>query len=154
MSWWPDRSPRSSATSAGPTATAAAFTDDGFCRSGDVGIRLPDGRLTIVDRVKDMIISGGENIYCAEVERILIEHDGIAEAAVVGLPDDTWGERVTAAVVARPGHALGADEVIGHCRARLAGYKCPKEVAVLDALPRNPMGKVQKFALIEQLTGR
>jgi acyl-CoA synthetase (AMP-forming)/AMP-acid ligase II len=134
-----------------PDATAAAMTDDGFCRSGDVGILQPDGRLNIVDRVKDMIISGGENVYCAEVERILTEHEDLLEVAVVGLPDDTWGERVTAVVVAQPGVEVEPDEVIAHCRARLAAYKSPKQVAVVDELPRNPMGKVQKFKLVDLL---
>jgi len=132
-------------------ATAAALTDDGYCRSGDVGIRQADGRLLIVDRVKDMIISGGENIYCAEVERILVDHAGVAEAAVVGLPDDTWGERVTAVVVGRPGSTPEPSEIVAHCRTYLAGYKCPKQVVIVDELPRNPMGKVQKFRLLEQL---
>ncbi len=135
-----------------PTATDAALTADGYCRSGDVGIRHDDGRLTIVDRVKDMIISGGENVYCAEVERILMEHPAIVEAAVFGLPDATWGERVTAAVVGRAGNDLEPDDVIDHCRQRLAGYKCPKQIVLLDELPRNPMGKVQKFRLVEQFT--
>jgi acyl-CoA synthetase (AMP-forming)/AMP-acid ligase II len=134
-------------------ATAAAVTDDGFCRSGDVGIRDADGRLRIVDRVKDMIISGGENVYCAEVERVLIEHPGVLEGAVVGLPDATWGERVTAVVVARPGAGLDEASVLAHCRDNLAGYKCPKQVAIVPELPRNPMGKVQKFRLVEQIEG-
>jgi acyl-CoA synthetase (AMP-forming)/AMP-acid ligase II len=132
-----------------PDATTAAHTEDGFVRSGDVGVLLPDGRLTIVDRVKDMIISGGENVYCAEVERILIEHPAVLEAAVYGVPDPTWGERVTAAVVARPGTSVDAEGVIAHCRDRLAHYKCPKQVVLLGELPRNPMGKVQKFRLVE-----
>ena len=136
-----------------PDATAAAHTDDGFVRSGDVGVWMQDGRLTIVDRVKDMIITGGENVYCAEVERILVEHPAILEAAVVGLADDTWGERVVAAVVARPGVTASADDIIGFCRARLAHYKCPRHVSFLDDLPRNPMGKVQKFRLVESLSG-
>ncbi len=134
-----------------PEATAAAMTDDGFCRSGDVGFRHEDGRLSIIDRVKDMIISGGENVYCAEVERILMEHEAIVEAAVFGVADDTWGERVTAAVVARAGMELQSPAVIEHCRQRLAGYKCPKHVVVMSELPRNPMGKVQKFRLVELL---
>ena len=134
-----------------PDATAAAMTPDGFCRSGDVGILQSDGRLAIVDRVKDMIISGGENIYCAEVERILIEHEGLLEVAAIGLPDDTWGERVTAVVVPQPQVEVESDEVIAHCRTRLAAYKCPKQVVVMTELPRNPMGKVQKFKLIEIL---
>lgn len=131
-------------------ATGDALTDDGFCRSGDVGIRDEDGRLRIVDRVKDMIISGGENVYCAEVERVLVEIPSVLEAAVVGLPDPTWGERVTAVVVARPGISLEEEAIMMHCRSQLAGYKCPKEVAVVTELPRNPMGKVQKFKLIER----
>lgn len=135
-----------------PEATRAALTDDGFCRSGDVGIRDPDGRLRIVDRVKDMIISGGENVYCAEVERVLIDHPEVVEAAVVGLPDATWGERVTAVVVLRSAGAVDAEAIIAHCRAELAGYKCPKQVVVTEALPRNPMGKVQKFKLVEELS--
>ena len=135
-----------------PDATAAAHTDDGFVRSGDVGVLLADGRLTIVDRVKDMIISGGENVYCAEVERILVEHPAVLEAAVYGVPDPTWGERVTAAVVARPGTTVDPDGVISHCRDRLAHYKCPRQVVLLDELPRNPMGKVQKFRLVEGST--
>ncbi|MEM7323798.1 MAG: class I adenylate-forming enzyme family protein [Actinomycetota bacterium] len=135
-----------------PEATTAATTEDGFCRSGDVGIRDADGRLRIVDRVKDMIISGGENVYCAEVERVLIEHPDVLEAAVIGLPDPTWGERVTAAVVWRPDADPDTDTVVAHCRDHLAGYKCPKEIASVPELPRNPMGKVQKFKLVEQLT--
>jgi acyl-CoA synthetase (AMP-forming)/AMP-acid ligase II len=135
-----------------PEATAGALIDDGFVRSGDVGVLLDDGRLTIVDRVKDMIISGGENVYCAEVERVLAEHPGLLEATVVGLGDETWGERVVAAVVARPRTEVDSEEVITFCRARLAHYKCPKEVVVLEELPRNPMGKVQKFKLVELLS--
>ena len=134
-----------------PEATAAALTSDGFVRSGDVGIQLPDGRLTIVDRVKDMIISGGENVYCAEVERILLEHPAVLEAAVVGLADPTWGERVVGAVVARGSLEVDADQMIAFCRERLAHYKCPKQIVVVTELPRNPMGKVQKFRLIEAL---
>jgi acyl-CoA synthetase (AMP-forming)/AMP-acid ligase II len=111
-----------------------------------------DGRLTIVDRVKDMIISGGENVYCAEVERILVEHPAVLEAAVVGMPDDTWGERVVAAVVARPGSILGPDDVITFTRSRLAHFKCPKQVSLLHELPRNPMGKVQKARLVDELS--
>lgn len=135
-----------------PDATAEALTPDGFTRSGDVGIRLADGRLTIVDRVKDRIITGGENVYCAEVERVLHEHPDVVEAAVVGLADPTWGELVTAVVVGRAGVTLDPAEVVAFTRANLAHYKCPRRVLVQDALPRNPMGKVQKFRLVEQLT--
>lgn len=124
----------------------------GYVMSGDVGIWQPDGRLCIVDRKKDMIISGGENIYTAEVERILHEHPDIIEAAVVGLPDDRWGEVVTAMIVSR-NPDLEPKAVEGFCRERLAGYKVPRRVIVTDELPRNPMGKVQKFRIIEGLTG-
>ena len=129
-------------------ATATSMTDDGFCRSGDVGIFDADGRLLIVDRVKDMIITGGENVYCAEVERVLLDHPSVAEAAVVGLSDERWGERVTAVLVASG--ELEADDVDTHCRSRLAAYKCPRQVEIVADLPRNPMGKVQKFKLIEE----
>jgi len=133
-------------------ATEAAMTEDGFCRSGDVGIRDDDGRLRIVDRVKDMIISGGENVYCAEVERVLVDHPAVLEGAVIGLPDETWGERVTAIVVVRVGAELDRFGLLEHCRANLAGYKCPKQIEVVAELPRNPMGKVKKYVLVERFT--
>ena len=133
-----------------PEATEAAFTPDGFARSGDMGIMAADGRLAIVDRVKDMIISGGENVYCAEVERVLVEHPEIAEAAVVGLPDERWGERVVAAVVPHEGQRPEPAEVIAFVRDRLAHYKCPRELMVVGELPRNAMGKVLKPLLAQQ----
>jgi acyl-CoA synthetase (AMP-forming)/AMP-acid ligase II len=131
-------------------ATLATITADGFCRSGDIGILRDDGRLAIVDRVKDMIITGGENVYSAEVERILLEHISIAEAAVIGLPDDTWGERVTAVIVPTQTEPIDLDQVRAHCQERLARYKCPREILVVDELPRNSMGKVQKFKLVAE----
>ncbi|MDA9359822.1 acyl--CoA ligase [bacterium] len=134
-------------------ATSAATTADGFCRSGDVGIMLPDGSLTIVDRLNDMIISGGENVYCAEVERVLSEHPGISQVAVFGLPDERWGERVTAAVVladhGRDQPEITTEDLLTFARANLAGYKAPKQIHVVDELQRNSMGKVQKFALVK-----
>jgi acyl-CoA synthetase (AMP-forming)/AMP-acid ligase II len=133
-----------------PEATEAVW-HRGYVMSGDVGIWQPDGRLCIVDRKKDMIISGGENIYTAEVERIVHEHPAVLEAAVVGLPDERWGEVVTAMVVARPGQALAADDLEAFCRERLAGYKVPRRIEVVAELPRNPMGKVQKFRIVEEL---
>ena len=123
----------------------------GYVMSGDVGIWQADGRLCIVDRKKDMIISGGENIYTAEVERILHEHPDIIEAAVVGMPDERWGELVTAMIVSRDPDLQPA-VVETFCRERLAGYKVPRRVILADELPRNPMGKVQKFRIIEGLT--
>lgn len=134
-----------------PDATAEAWKN-GYVMSGDVGIWQPDGRLCIVDRKKDMIISGGENIYTAEVERVLVEHPGVFETAVVGLPDEKWGEIVTALVVCREDAVLSADEVIAHCRTNMAHYKAPRRVEIVAELPRNPMGKVQKFKIIEALT--
>jgi acyl-CoA synthetase (AMP-forming)/AMP-acid ligase II len=132
-------------------ATAATW-HRGYVMSGDIGIWQPDGRLCIVDRKKDIIISGGENIYTAEVERIVLEHVAVLEAAVVGLPDDRWGERVTALVVLREGMTIEAADLESFCRERLAGFKVPRRVEVVTELPRNPMGKVQKFKIIEDLS--
>ncbi len=135
-----------------PEATEAAW-HRGYVMSGDIGIWQPDGRLCIVDRKKDMIISGGENIYTAEVERIVHEHPCVLEAAVVGLPDERWGELVTALVVPRAGMAIDSGELEAFCRERLAGFKVPRRVEVVSELPRNAMGKVQKFRIIERLSG-
>ncbi len=129
-----------------PEATAKAF-DGGWFHTGDVGVRDDDGYLYIVDRLKDMIVSGGENIAGSEVERVLYEHSAVLEAAVVGRPDDRWGEVPVAFVVMRPGAAATADELAEHCRTQLARFKVPKEVTFLDELPRNPSGKVLKREL-------
>ena len=136
-----------------PEESAAAIRD-GFTLSGDIGMLLDDGRLCIIDRKKDMIISGGENVYTAEVERVLLEDERIAEAAVVGAPDPKWGEVVTAVVVARPGASLTLESVREHCRRQLAGFKLPQRLEVVDALPRNSMGKVLKRALAQELAAR
>jgi acyl-CoA synthetase (AMP-forming)/AMP-acid ligase II len=132
-------------------ATAAAFTG-GWFHTGDIGVRDEDGYLFIVDRLKDMIVSGGENIAGSEVERVLYEHAAVLEAAVVGRPDERWGEVPVAYVVLRPGvaapgDAVSAEALIEHCRERLARFKVPKDVLFLDALPRNPSGKVLKREL-------
>jgi fatty-acyl-CoA synthase len=129
-----------------PEATAAAFAG-GWFHTGDIGVRDEDGYLFIVDRLKDMIVSGGENIASSEVERVLYEHESVLEVAVVGRPDDKWGETPVAFVVLRDGAEATADELVEHCRAQLARYKVPKEVTFLDALPRNPSGKVLKREL-------
>jgi len=118
--------------------------------SGDVGRWLPDGRLCIIDRTKDVIISGGENIYTAEVERVLLEHPAIAEAAVLGLPDVKWGELVAALIVLRQGRQLEESEIAEFCRQRMAAYKLPRKLRFVLELPRNSMGKVQKFKAVEQ----
>jgi fatty-acyl-CoA synthase len=127
-------------------ATAAAFTG-GWFHTGDVGVRDEDDYLYIVDRFKDMIVSGGENIASSEIERVLYEHDGVLEAAVVGRADDRWGEVPVAYVVLRSPGSTGADELVEHCQAQLARFKVPKEITFLDALPRNPSGKVLKREL-------
>jgi acyl-CoA synthetase (AMP-forming)/AMP-acid ligase II len=129
-----------------PDATSKAFAG-GWFHTGDIGVRDGDGYLFIVDRLKDMIVSGGENIASSEVERVLYEHAAVAEAAVVGRPDDRWGEVPVAYVVVRAGAATTPDELVEHCRGRLARFKVPKEVRLVDALPRNPSGKVLKREL-------
>jgi fatty-acyl-CoA synthase len=129
-----------------PDATAKAF-DGGWFHTGDIGVRDDDGYLFIVDRLKDMIVSGGENIAGSEVERVLYEHDAVLEVAVVARPDDRWGEVPVAFVVLRPDSIATADALLEHCRAQLARFKVPREVTFLDALPRNPSGKVLKREL-------
>ncbi|HLV71989.1 MAG TPA: class I adenylate-forming enzyme family protein [Vulgatibacteraceae bacterium] len=130
-----------------PEATEAAMVD-GMVVSGDIGVLDEDGRLRIVDRKAHMIVTGGENVYTAEVERVLLTHPKIAEAAVVGRPDPHWGEAVVAVVVPAA-DGLDPEDVRNHCRRELAGYKVPKVVEIRSELPRNSMGKVQKFALRE-----
>jgi malonyl-CoA/methylmalonyl-CoA synthetase len=131
-----------------PAATAEAFTADGWFRTGDIGRVDPaTGHLAIRGRIKEMIISGGMNVYPREVELVLEKHPAVAEAAVAGLPHERWGEQVTAWVVPRPGHTVDEPELIAHTRAALSAYKCPKRVFALDALPRNALGKVVRAAL-------
>lgn len=129
-----------------PAATAKAF-EGGWFHTGDVGLRDDDGYLYIVDRLKDMIVSGGENIAGSEVERVLYEHDAVLEVAVVARPDVRWGEVPVAFVVLRSERSATADELLEHCQDRLARFKVPKEVTFLEALPRNPSGKVLKREL-------
>jgi acyl-CoA synthetase (AMP-forming)/AMP-acid ligase II len=127
-----------------PEATAEAIQPDGWFRSGDAGYFDPDGYLYVYDRVKDMIVSGGENIYPAEVENALMSHPAVADAAVIGVPDERWGETPKAMVVRRPDTEVTEQELIDHCRERLAKFKCPTSVDWIDVLPRNPSGKVLK----------
>ncbi len=129
-----------------PDATAEAFAG-GWFHTGDVGVRDDDGYLYIVDRFKDMIVSGGENIASSEIERVLYEHDAVLEAAVVARPDDRWGEVPVAFVVLRPDVTVTSDDLVDHCRGQLARFKVPTAVTFLDALPRNPSGKVLKREL-------
>jgi len=130
-----------------PQKTTESFTADGWFRTGDLGFREPDGYLTLCGRSKDLIISGGLNIYPPEVERVLAEHLSVAACAVIGCPDREWGERVTAVVVLDQGQSVSAAELIAFCRERLAPYKSPKFIVFKDELPRNAMGKVQKAEL-------
>ena len=133
---------------------APAVNRHGYVLSGDIGRWLPDGRLCIIDRKKDVIISGGENVYTAEVEQVLLAHEGIEEVAVVGLPDDKWGERVAALVVPKKNGQLDPAGIIAFCRDRIAGYKIPRTIEFAAELPRNSMGKVQKFKVADELQAR
>jgi fatty-acyl-CoA synthase len=130
-------------------ATAKTFTDDGWLATGDVARRDADGYYYIVDRLKDMFISGGENVYPAEVERVLNAHPAILEAAVIGVSDDRWGEVGAAHVMLRPDASLDAGDLRPWCRERLAGYKVPAYVRIVDEFPRTAAGKVCKPDLRE-----
>jgi acyl-CoA synthetase (AMP-forming)/AMP-acid ligase II len=136
-----------------PQATAAAFAEGGWYRTGDVARLTADGYLYILDRAKDMIISGGENIYPAEVEAVLAAHPAVADVAVVGRPDTRWGEAVHAVIIPRAGQAdaVSDAEIIGWCRERLAHFKCPKSVEFAASFPRTTTGKVLKRELRAQL---
>jgi len=123
-------------------ATARTLDKDGWLRTGDAGYMDEDGYLYIHDRIKDMIISGGENVYPAEVESALCDHPDVAEAAVIGIPDERWGEAVKAIVVMKPGKGATAVDIIKFTRERIAGFKAPKSVDFIEALPRNPSGKI------------
>jgi fatty-acyl-CoA synthase len=125
-----------------PEATAATLGKDGWLRTGDAGYMDKDGYLYIHDRIKDMFISGGENIYPAEVESAICDHPDVAEAAVIGIPDDKWGEAVKAIVVMKPGKTATAADIVNFTRERIAGFKTPKTVDFIPALPRNPSGKI------------
>jgi fatty-acyl-CoA synthase len=132
-----------------PRATAQAFTTDGWLRTGDVATVSDDGHYFIVDRLKDMFVSGGENVYPAEVEAAIFEHPSILEAAVVGVPDAKWGEVGRAFVVLAPGSSLGLPELSGFLASRLARYKIPKYLDVVESLPRTGSNKVRKAPLRE-----
>jgi acyl-CoA synthetase (AMP-forming)/AMP-acid ligase II len=132
-----------------PAATAAVIDADGWFRSGDAGYFDADGYLYIHDRIKDMIISGGENVYPAEVESALMSHPGIEDVAVIGVPDERWGEAVKAIVVRAPGAELSEQELMAYSREQLAHFKCPTSVDWREVLPRNPSGKILKHELRE-----
>ncbi len=127
-----------------PEETAKSMPGDGWFRTGDAGYLDGDGYLYIHDRVKDMIVSGGENIYPAEIENVLMAHPAVADAAVIGVPSERWGETPKALVVRAAGAEVTEAELIAYCRERLAGYKCPSSVDWVEVLPRNPSGKILK----------
>ena len=131
-------------------ATANSFVD-GWFRSGDIGEWDENGYLYVVDRKKDMILTGGENVYPREVEEVLYQHPAIAEVAVAGRPDQTWGEAVVAFVVLREGGTVSPEELINFCREQIAGYKKPRHVVFIDALPKNASGKILKRELRDRL---
>jgi fatty-acyl-CoA synthase len=134
-----------------PDATRQAIDNEGWFHTGDVGYVDEDGFLFIADRVKDMVISGGENVYPAEVESVLYEHPAVAEVAVIGVPDDRWGEAVAAVVALKPGASLTLDELRDFGGKSLARYKLPSQLHVVEVLPRNPAGKVLKYELRERV---
>jgi malonyl-CoA/methylmalonyl-CoA synthetase len=136
-----------------PDKTQDEFTPDGYFRTGDMGEWLPNGYLKIAGRAKDLIITGGLNVYPKEIEEKIDALPGVAESAVIGLPDPDLGEAVTAVVVARPGHTLTESALIASLKAEIAGFKVPKRVFFVAALPRNVMGKVQKKILRETYSG-
>ena len=133
-----------------PDATAATIDAEGWLRTGDAGYLDEDGYLFIRDRVKDMIISGGENVYPAEVENAVFDHPAVADVAVIGVPDDTWGEAVKACVVLKADAVASEADLIKYARGKIAAYKCPKSVDFVDTLPRNPSGKVLRRELRSQ----
>jgi fatty-acyl-CoA synthase len=130
-------------------ATAEAFRG-GWFHSGDLGVMQPDGYVQLRDRAKDVVISGGENISTVEIEQALLTHAAVLDVAVIGVPDEKWGERPKAFVVLKPGAQAGEKELIDHVRSNIAHYKAPKAVAFLDELPKTSTGKVPKFELRER----
>ena len=132
-----------------PEETARTLIGDGWLRTGDAGLLDADGYLFLQDRIKDMIITGGENVYPAEVESAIYGHPDVADVAVIGVPDARWGEAVKAIIVPRPGASPDPATIIAHARQHIAGFKCPKSVDFIDALPRNPSGKILRRQLRE-----
>jgi long-chain acyl-CoA synthetase len=135
-----------------PEETAAACRD-GWYWTQELAYLDEDGYLFLVDRAKDMIITGGENVYSIEVEEAIMAHSAVLECAVIGIPDATWGECVHAAVVLQPGQTVGSDELIEHCQARIARFKCPRSIEFLDDLPKSGPGKILKRALRDRHWG-
>jgi acyl-CoA synthetase (AMP-forming)/AMP-acid ligase II len=135
-----------------PAKTAETFRN-GWVHTGDLGSIDTEGFLYIRGRKKDMIITGGQNVHSAEVEELLLRHEAVADCAVIGLPDDVWGEQVAAVVIAKAGATVDGDSLQAFCRERLAGFKTPKRLFFqTEPLPRTGTGKVQKFVLVERYT--
>jgi acyl-CoA synthetase (AMP-forming)/AMP-acid ligase II len=130
-----------------PDATAELVTDEGWLRTGDAGYLDEGGYLFLTDRIKDLIITGGENVYPAEVERIIEQHPAVRTAAVIGIPDEKWGEAVTAIVELQPGAQATGAEILSWTRGRISGFRRPQQIIVRDALPRNASGKVLRREL-------
>jgi fatty-acyl-CoA synthase len=135
-----------------PEATAGASAH-GWHHTGDIGYLDAEGLLFIVDRAKDMVITGGFNVYSTEVEQALMEHPAVADCAVIGLPDEKWGERVTAVLQVRPGQTLDVAEVTAFVKKRLGSVKAPKQIEIWDDLPRSKVGKVLKSEIKQELIG-
>jgi acyl-CoA synthetase (AMP-forming)/AMP-acid ligase II len=132
-----------------PGQTAEVLRD-GWMHTGDGGVMDADGFVYVVDRLKDMVVTGGENVYSAEVENAIAQLPEVSMCAVIGVPDEKWGERVHAVVVLRAGQALTAEALVAHCKGQIAGYKCPRSVEFVDAIPMSPAGKLLKYKLREQ----
>ncbi|WP_456273383.1 class I adenylate-forming enzyme family protein [Bacillus sp. AK031] len=135
-----------------PEETAKTIKD-GWLYTGDLATIDEEGYITLVDRKKDMIISGGENVYSIEVEEVLYEHPAVLEAAIIGIPDETWGEAVCAVIVPKQGESIDEQELKSFCRQKLAGYKVPRRFFIEEALPRNASGKILKYQLRQTLNG-
>ena len=135
-----------------PEATAAASAH-GWHHTGDIGFLDDDGFLYIVDRAKDMVISGGFNVYSAEVEQALMAHDAVRDCAVIGLPDEKWGERVTAVVQPQSGAEIDTGELIAFVKQRIGSVKAPKQIEIWTDLPRSAVGKILKTEIRSTLTG-
>lgn len=132
-----------------PEATAAAFTPDGWLRTGDLGHRDADGFFFVTGRIKELIIKGGENIAPREIDEALLKHPAVLDAAAVGIPDPHYGQEIMACIVLREGHAASADELRAFCERTLGRYKTPKRFLFVADLPRGPSGKVQRLKLAE-----
>ncbi|MBK5220836.1 MAG: AMP-binding protein, partial [Thermoleophilia bacterium] len=137
-----------------PAETAAAFDAEGWFKTGDIGVGDEEGFIWIVDRKKDLIISGGENISSIEVEQAVVSHPRVEEVVVIGLPDERWGETPCAVVTSVDGEELAAEELISHCRERIAHYKCPSSVVTVAELPKTATGKIAKAKVRELIAER